>query len=427
LTAGLATPSCSGTSEPTLRRPGVDRTSQKLNSEPLLGRVGFLTPETNAAVPPELGGTLFLADGTRFDGAGFGSPQRRVGEVVFTTGMVGYPESLTDPSYRGQILTFTYPLLGNYGVPSPTAKDRHGLPAHTESREVQVRAVLVRGLTRPHHWASRRSLEEWMADEGVPGISGIDTRRLTEHLRAEGVIRGVVDVGPADRRPTSAELRQALRRAPDYGEEQFMPEVSIPKPVVYAEEGGPLVAVLDCGVKASILRALLDRHLSVLRLPYDHEVPTRWEGRKVAGVVVGNGPGDPALLSDTVEELRRPSTRSLPTLGICLGHQLVALARGASTYKLKFGHRGQNKTVRFPDGRSMIVSENHGYAVDAASLASTGLVPWATNPDDGTLEGLRDRRGRLLALQGHPEGHPGPQEAGFVFDEFVAKVRKGAG
>lgn len=341
--------------------------------------------------------------------------------------MVGYPESLTDPSYRGQILTFTYPLLGNYGVPSPTAKDRYGLPANAEAREVQVRAVVVRGLTRAHHWASTGSLEQWMADENVPGVAGVDTRRLTEHLRAEGVVRGVVDVGPADRRPSDAELRRALRRAPEYGTEQFMPEVSIPRPVLYTSDGGPIVAVLDCGVKASILRALLDRKVSVLRLPHDHEVPSRWEGRRVGGLLVGNGPGDPELLTATIEELRRPSTRALPTLGICLGHQLVALSRGATTYKLKFGHRGQNKTVGFTDGRSMIVSENHGYAVDAASLKSGGLKPWATNPDDGTLEGLRDVRGRLLALQGHPEGHPGPREAGFVFDDFVAKVRRRAG
>jgi carbamoyl-phosphate synthase small subunit len=374
-----------------------------------------------------LGGTLFLADGTRFDGVGFGSPQRRVGEVVFTTGMVGYPESLTDPSYRGQILTFTYPLLGNYGVPSPSAVDSFGLPLHTEAASVQVRALVVRGLTRPHHWASSRSLQEWMAEEKVPGIAGIDTRRLTEHLRAEGVIRGVVDVGPADERPSTPELRKFLKRAPDYAQERFMQEVSVPKPVVYGPKEGPLVAVLDCGVKASILRAVVDRGFSVLRLPFDHEVPARWEGRKVRGLVVGNGPGDPEHLTETIEELRRPSTRALPTLGICLGHQLVALARGATTYKLKFGHRGQNKTITFSDGRALIVSENHGYAVDPASLKGSGLAPWATNPDDGTLEGLRDIRGHLLALQGHPEGHPGPREAGFVFDRFAEKVRRGAG
>ena len=375
------------------------------------------------APPAELGGTLFLEDGTRFNGAGFGAPTSRAGEVVFTTGMVGYPESLTDPSYRGQILTFTYPLLGNYGVPSADARDEHGLPTFVESAEVQVRGVVVRGLTRPSHWNSQRTLSRWLEDSGVPGIVGIDTRRLTEHLRSHGVIRGILDVGPPDDRPSSDELRRRLKASPSYGEENFMPEVAPSKPTVLTPDHGPLVAVLDCGIKASILRALLVRKLSVLRLPYDHEIPVRWEGRKVAGVLVGNGPGDPAILAPTIEELGRPSNRRLTTLGICLGHQLVALSRGGSTFKLKFGHRGQNKTVCFPDGRALIISENHGYAVDTRSLAGTGLKPWATNPDDSTLEGLRDTRGKVIALQGHPEGHPGPQEAGFVFDRFAAKVR----
>ncbi len=371
-----------------------------------------------------LGGTLFLEDGTRFDGEGFGAAARRVGEVVFTTGMVGYPESLTDPSYRGQILTFTYPLLGNYGVPAD-GRDPDGLPL-LESEEVQPRAVVVRGTTAPEHWSSARSLESWLLGEGVPGIRGVDTRRLTEHLRARGVVRGVVDVGRPERRPSDEELARAIRSAPQYGEESFMEEVAPKRPTLIARDHGPLVAVLDCGIKASIVRALLDRRLSVLRLPYDHEVPAKWEGRRVAGLLVGNGPGDPAELAATIEELGRPSNRSLPTLGICLGHQLIALARGATTFKLKYGHRGQNKTIEFPDGRALIVSENHGYAVDPASLQGTGLDPWATNPDDRTLEGLRDRAGRILALQGHPEGHPGPQEAGFVFDRFAEKVRRRA-
>jgi carbamoyl-phosphate synthase small subunit len=372
-----------------------------------------------------LGGTLFLESGLRFDGEGFGATGRRVGEVVFTTGMVGYPESLTDPSFRGQILTFTYPLIGNYGVPPAGARDRDGLP-QLESEEVQVRGVVVRGTTRPNHATSSRSLEHWLEQEGVPGIRGVDTRRLTELLRAEGVVRGVVDVRPKDERPSDDELRAAIRRAPAYEEERFMEEVAPKRPTVITRDGGPLVAVLDCGVKTSILRALLDRGVSVLRLPYDHEVPARWEGRRVAGLLIGNGPGDPAELAATVAEIGRPSNRGRPTLGICLGHQLLGLAYGGTTFKLKYGHRGQNKTVCFNDGRAMIVSENHGYAVDAGSLDRSGLAPWATNPDDGTLEGLRDPRGRILALQGHPEGHPGPQEAGFVFDQFVAKVRRRA-
>lgn len=385
--------------------------------------MGCSTPDGSDSAASELGGTLFLEDGTRFDGVGFGAATDHVGEVVFTTGMVGYPESLTDPSYRGQILTFTYPLLGNYGVPRD-AHDSLGLPRFFESDEVQVRGVVVRGLTSPHHWGNPRRLESWLEDESIPGIGGIDTRRLTQHLRSHGVVRGVLDVGPIDKRPSSEELAHRLRRAPRYSEEKFMPEVSVRKPVLLSAGRGPIVAVLDCGIKASILRALLSRNLSVLRLPYDEAVPLRWEGRRVRGLLVGNGPGDPVALADTVEELRRPGLRELPTLGICLGHQLLALSRGGSTFKLKFGHRGQNKTIGFPDGRTLIVGENHGYAVDPKSLHGSDLTPWAVNPDDGTLEGMRDRRGRVLALQGHPEGHPGPQEAGFVFDEFAKKVRR---
>ena len=372
-----------------------------------------------------LRGTLFLEDGTRFDGEGFGAPTRRVGEVVFTTGMVGYPESLTDPSFRGQILTFSYPLLGNYGIPRTRARDGWGLPV-LENERVQVRGVVVRGTTTPNHWASQRSLEEWLADEGVPGVRGVDTRRLTEHLRAGGVLRGILDVGPDERAPSDEELARAIANAPAYADENYMAEVAPKHPALLGPASGPLVAVLDCGVKASILRALLTRGVSVLRLPYNEAVPAKWEGRRVAGLVVGNGPGDPAQLASTVAELRRPSTRALPALGICLGHQLLALARGGTTFKLKYGHRGQNKTICFSDGRALIMSENLGYAVDPHSLHGAGLDLWATNPDDGTLEGFRDRSGKVLALQGHPEGHPGPQEAGFVFDRFVGKVKRRA-
>ena len=376
-------------------------------------------PASTEASP--LLGTLLLEDGTRFEGSGFGAPGRRIGEVVFTTGMVGYPESLTDPSYRGQILTFTYPLLGNYGVPALAPRPADGLPV-LESAGLQVRGVVVRGTTRPNHWAMDRSLSAWMQDEGVPGIQGVDTRRLTEHLRSRGVLRGVLDVTDGAR-PPEEELLRALRAAPQYGEEDLVREVAPRSPELLGKGSGPLVAMLDCGIKTSILRALLSRGARVLRLPFDHEVPERWHGRKVAGLLVGNGPGDPVRLAQTVEELGRPSNRDLPTLGICLGQQLLAMSRGGTTFKLKYGHRGQNKTVLFPDGRALIASENHGYAVDPASLRGSGLDAWATNPDDGTLEGLKDRRGRVLALQGHPEGHPGPQEAGFVFDLFLRKAR----
>ncbi|MCI4351966.1 MAG: glutamine-hydrolyzing carbamoyl-phosphate synthase small subunit [Thermoplasmata archaeon] len=365
---------------------------------------------------------MFLEDGTRFDGVGFGASTSVVGEVVFTTGMVGYPESLTDPSFRGQILTFTYPLIGNYGVPSTSARDEWGLPRFLESTELQIRGLVVRGLTTPSHWQSRRRVEEWLEESNVPGIAGVDTRRLTEHLRAEGVVRGALHVG--ETAPSDEELARRIRQAPAYADEDYMAHVSVRRPAVYGEPSAPLIAVQDCGVKASILRAVLDRGFRVLRLPYDAPVPERWDGRRVEGLVVGNGPGDPERLTGAIAEIERVSKSELPVLGICLGAQLLALARGGRTFKLKYGHRGQNKTVCFPDGRAMIVSENHGYAVSPDSLRGSGLLPWATNPDDGTLEGLRDRKGRILALQGHPEGHPGPQEAGFVFDRFADRVRR---
>ncbi len=402
-----------------------DFLEQCLCRPPLSFDFGSTTPARSASNSPRRRGTLLLEDGTRFDGVGFGASTTSIGEVVFTTGMVGYPESLTDPSFRGQILTFTYPLLGNYGVPPTTARDEWGLPRFLESSEVQVRGLVVRGLTSPSHWQSRHPLERWLQDSGVPGIAGVDTRRLTEHLRAEGVVRGALHVGAT---PASDDaLLDRIRRAPEYAEEDYMAAVSVRHPVAYGDASAPLVAVIDCGVKASILRALLNRKLGVLRLPHDAPVPDRWEGRRVRGLVVGNGPGDPERLTVTVSEVGRAVDARLPVLGICLGNQLLALSRGGRTFKLKYGHRGQNKTVCFPNGRSLIMSENHGYAVDPASLRGTGLVPWATNPDDGTLEGLRDRPGRVLALQGHPEGHPGPQEAGFVFDQFASRVtRRGA-
>ncbi|MCI4347366.1 MAG: glutamine-hydrolyzing carbamoyl-phosphate synthase small subunit [Thermoplasmata archaeon] len=380
------------------------------------------TRARSASKSPRRRGTLFLEDGTRFEGVGFGASTSVVGEVVFTTGMVGYPESLTDPSFRGQILTFTYPLIGNYGVPSTSARDEWGLPRFLESTELQIRGLVVRGLTAPSHWQSHRRIEEWLEESNVPGIAGIDTRRLTEHLRAGGVVRGALHVGESA--PSDEELTRRIRRAPAYADEDYMAEVSVDRAAVFGNPSAPLVAVLDCGVKASIVRALLDRGLSVLRLPHDSSVPERWDGHRVEGLAIGNGPGDPERLTGTIAEIARASRSELPILGICLGNQLLALARGGQTFKLKYGHRGQNKTVCFPDGRAMIVSENHGYAVAPDSLRGTGLLPWATNPDDGTLEGLRDRSGRILALQGHPEGHPGPQEAGFVFDRFADRIRR---
>lgn len=394
-----------------------------------MARVGFPLSPTGrrpATRTDDLLGRLVLEDGTVFEGRGFGASTTVAGEVVFTTGMVGYPESLTDPSYRGQILSFTFPLLGNYGVPAPNARDVWGLPSGFESPAIQARAMICRSLTPPHHWASSLSLPEWLARAKVPGVAEVDTRRLTEHLRAQGVMRGLVAVGRT--LPSPEAHRRQLARAPRYEDEDHVAAVA-PKAPVWVKSGGRAlgrVAVLDCGCKASILRALLRRRLDVLRWTPGERVPERFDGKTIDAVLVANGPGDPANLVPVVETVREVLDGARPVLGICLGHQLVALARGGTTYKLKFGHRGQNKPVVFPDGRSYILSENHGYAVDEASLRTTGLEPWARNPDDGTLEGFRDARGRIIALQGHPEGGPGPREAGFVFDLLAEKVRRSA-
>jgi carbamoyl-phosphate synthase small subunit len=370
---------------------------------------------------------LVLDDGTVWEGEAFGAEAEVTGEVVFTTGMVGYPEALTDPSYRGQILCFTYPLLGNYGVPDPQGRDAWGLPAGFESPGIQVRGMIARVTTDPHHWNSRMPLSSWLQSQGIPGIAGLDTRRLTEHLRSVGVRRGILATGESV--PSPEVLAARLRTAPRYEEEDHVGEVA-PREPVWVRSGrsrAPAVAVVDCGCKSSLLRSLLSRGVDLLRIPPSEPVPERFDGRLLRGLLVGNGPGDPAQLASVIESLRDARSREVPVLGICLGQQLLALSRGARTFKLKFGHRGQNKTVVFPDGRAYIVSENHGYAVDPGTLAGTGLEVWAWNPDDATLEGLRDPRGRVLSLQGHPEGGPGPREAGFVFDEFVRQVRIGRG
>ncbi|MCL4324265.1 MAG: glutamine-hydrolyzing carbamoyl-phosphate synthase small subunit [Candidatus Thermoplasmatota archaeon] len=372
-------------------------------------------------------GILFLEDGTLFEGQGLGAPGTTYGEVVFTTGMAGYPESLTDPSYRGQILLFTYPLLGNYGIPSASSRDKFGLPVGLESRKIQPRATLFRSLTSPHHWQSSASLDSWLQREGIPGIEGIDTRRLTGLLRSGGVQRGLVVVGREI--PSPEELAKSLSRLPRYQEENLVREVAPRRPewISSGEKNRPAVAVVDCGCKASILRALLQRRLDVLRLPPGHPLPERWDGRPIRGFLLGNGPGDPELLTEVIESIRERPRRG-PLLGICLGHQLFALASGARTYKMKYGHRGQNKPVLFgaPIDKGYILSENHGFAVDPASLKKAGLRAWAHDPDDGTLEGLRATNDRAFAVQGHPEGAPGPREAGFIFDEFVRQVEKAA-
>jgi len=338
---------------------------------------------------------LVLQDGAAFEGRIHGHPKPVAGEVVFNTGMVGYTETLTDPSYRGQILVSTFPLVGNYGV-----------PPSFESGRIQVRALVVSELAYEHsHWGSEKSLPQWLADEGVPCLSGVDTRALTKRLRQKGAQLGkiVVDVDVPFEDPNERDL---------------VSEVTVPARTVY-EGPGKTVVVVDCGAKGSIVEHLRRRGLRVVVVPASHD----FLAEDCDGFFLTNGPGDPAVNVQAIANIRRALERGRPVMGICLGHQLLALAAGAKTYKLKFGHRGHNQpVVDVSDGelsgRCYITSQNHGYAVDAKTLPA-GWSEWFRNANDGSNEGIRHQTRPFLGVQFHPEAAPGPTDCEPLFDRFV--------
>lgn len=344
---------------------------------------------------------LVLEDGTSFEGYGFGCQKNTSGEVVFNTGMVGYPESLTDPSYRGQVLVFTYPLIGNYGIPKAVELD--GIPYPFESGCIQTKGVVVsEHAVSPSHWDSVMSFDEWLGEQKVPGIFGIDTRKLTKHLRASGTMLGKILFTKKDI-PFFDPARHNL-----------VSEVSVEKPELY-KRGKKSVVLVDCGCKNNILRSLLKRNLSVLRVPWDYD----FTDERYLGVVLSNGPGDPKQVMPTVEVIQKVIARGTPTFGICLGNQVLALAAGGDTYKLKFGHRSQNQPC-IPVGkkRCYITAQNHGYAVDTRTLPD-GWEPWFINVNDGTNEGIKHRSQPFMSVQFHPEASPGPVDTDFLFDLFV--------
>jgi carbamoyl-phosphate synthase small subunit len=353
-------------------------------------------------VPTDRGDVrLVLEDGSVFPGRRFGFRGPASGEVVFNTGMVGYPEALTDPSYRGQILVLTYPLVGNYGVPPRTGHD--GLDTGFESEAVQVAGLVVAEAASEYsHWSATRSLGTWLADEAVPGLTGVDTRALTKRLRERGVMLGKLVSDGAD-----VELRDPNR-------ENLVGQVSVKEPIVYGT-GRRRVVLIDCGCKTSIIRGLVERGLTVVRVPWDYDV-TR---ERFDALVISNGPGDPKMCGETIEHVRRAMERGRPILGICLGNQLLALAARADTYKLKFGHRGQNQPCgRVDTPRCFITSQNHGYAVDERTLPPD-WEPWFRNLNDGTNEGIRHRSRPFMSVQFHPEAAPGPLDTTFLFDDLV--------
>ena len=353
--------------------------------------------------------TLVLQDGTKFHGKSFGYDAPVAGEVVFNTAMMGYPESLTDPSYAGQLVTLTFPLVGNYGVP-PFTFGAEGLPTFMESDHIHASAIIVSDYSEQYsHWNANESLAEWLKREQVPGITGIDTRELTKVLREHGVMMGQIIF---DDEPENIPQAQ-------YEGVNFVDRVSCKEIIRYNEGAGKRVVLVDCGVKANIIRNLIERGLEVVRVPWNYD----YTGMEFDGLFLGNGPGDPDLCQDAVNILRQQMSKSRkPICGICMGNQLMAKAGGANIYKLKYGHRSHNQPVRMVGtDKCYITSQNHGYAVDASTLDKD----WSelfVNMNDGSNEGVRHNTNPWFTSQFHPEACSGPVDTLFMFDLFVEKL-----
>ena len=344
-------------------------------------------------------GTLILEDGALWEGYSFGSPKSAAGEVVFNTAMVGYPESLTDPSYKGRILVLTYPLIGNYGVPRS-----HGVHSAFESERIQIEGLIVSHYSLHYsHWNAASSLGDWLIEHDVPALYGVDTRMLTKRLREKGSMLGKII------------LSEAMQDFYDPNTDHVVSMVSVTQPIRYGH-GTPLVMLIDCGCKNSLLHSLLERGISVLRVPWDYD----FFDQDFHGLVISNGPGDPQMCQETIRTVRRAMERGCPILGICLGHQILALAAGAKTYKLAFGHRSHNQPcIDVERRRCYMTSQNHGYAVAQDTLPQE-WKPWFINANDGTNEGIRHCSKPFMGVQFHPEGAPGPLDTGYIFDEFVS-------
>ncbi|HTX56337.1 MAG TPA: glutamine-hydrolyzing carbamoyl-phosphate synthase small subunit [Candidatus Acidoferrales bacterium] len=351
---------------------------------------------------------LFLADGSRFEGTGLGHDGLALGEAVFYTGMTGYEEALTDPSYAGQILTFTYPLIGNYGISGSAAQYTRAC----------VSATIIKEIARhPSHYLSKATLPDWLDQQKVPTMVGADTRAITIALREHGTIWAALAVGADALARAEDELAQFVRHATTA---QLVPSVATRERHVEGTRGGLAVTLIDCGVKRAILRELTALGCEVTVVPYDASEAELLDGDPDA-IFISPGPGDPTDLAETIETLRGLIGRK-PLFGVCLGHQLLALACGAQTYKLPYGHRGGNQPVKDAiHGDVLITAHNHGYAVDTRSMPGD-LEPTMTNLNDGTNEGFRHRRLPIAAVQFHPEASPGPFDARGLFAQWLGSV-----
>ncbi len=353
--------------------------------------------------------TLTLEDGTTYRGWSFGAVVPAAGEVVFNTAMTGYPENLTDPTYKGQILCLTYPLVGNYGAPGRNAAGDPG--SGTDSAKMHAAALIVSDYSFEFsHWNAIGSLDEWMRKYNVPGVFGIDTRALTKRIREKGTLLGKV------------EPEGMTTGFFDRDRANLVAEVSIPGKKVYGT-GRYRIMLVDCGVKFSIIQSLLRRDATVIRVPWDYD----FTAEEYDGLLLSNGPGDPKMCRTTIDHLRRVLGGERPILGISLGNLLLALAAGADTYKLRYGHRSHNQPVQMAGtDRVFITSQNHGYAVNNNTLPA-GWEPLFINVNDNTNEGIRHRDRPFMGVQFLPDASGGPADTGFIFDLFLENIAKYAG
>jgi len=349
---------------------------------------------------------LQLLDGTVFHGKSFGSEHSVTGEVVFNTSMTGYPESLTDPSYKGQILVLTYPLIGNYGVPAETSENQ--LFKFYESDRLQLTGLIIADYSEEYsHWNANESLGEWLQRNGIPGLTGIDTRALTKLIREQGAMPGKIEFegDPVDFRDPNKENLVAL--------------VSTRERQVYGL-GKYRILLVDCGVKYNIIRHLVKRDTTVIRVPWDFD----FLQESYDGLFISNGPGDPKMCGVTIGHLSRALRKDQPVFGICLGNQLLALASGADTYKLKYGHRSHNQPVlRVGTDHAFITSQNHGYAIDNRTLGAE-WESFFINLNDQTNEGIRHKTRPYFSVQFHPEASSGPTDTEYLFDEFLNLIEQ---
>ena len=354
--------------------------------------------------------TLVLEDGTKFHGQSFGYDQPVAGEVVFNTAMMGYPESLTDPSYAGQLMTLTYPLVGNYGVP-PFTVENNGLATFMESDKIYASAIIVADYSEKYsHWNAVESLGDWLKREHVPGITGIDTRQLTKVLREHGVMMGKIIFDDEPENIPTAE----------YEGVNWVDRVSCKDIIRYNVGAGKKVVLVDCGVKNNIIRCLVNRGVEVIRVPWNYD----YTSMDFDGLFLGNGPGDPDMCEDAVNVIRKQMSLSRkPICGICMGNQLLAKAGGATIYKLKYGHRSHNQPVReVGTNRCYVTSQNHGYAVDAKTLGSDWRELFV-NMNDGSNEGVAHKENPWFTSQFHPEACSGPIDTEFMFDRFIKTLQ----